>query len=152
MMHPGTQPLFSSSCRYVTPHPTRPDWSTVFYSADLALKTYVPGFIMNILQGTALKSAVSWLKKYSEADWAANGQAEQQGRKLALPSFKGASAKLAGGSGGWFSFFAPPAPPPLPPPPPPPPVPFYTQPRVLVPAGVVGGFGAGYAIGASTRK
>jgi hypothetical protein len=30
-------------------------------------------------------------------------------------------------------------------------LPFYKQPRVLVSAGVVGGFGVGYAVGASAR-
>ena len=54
---------------YVCTHPTRPNWSQVYYSADLALKNYVPGFIMNILTTSALKTAVSWVKKFSEAEW-----------------------------------------------------------------------------------
>jgi len=40
---------------YVTPHPTRENWSQVYYSADLKLKQWVPKFILNILTTTAIK-------------------------------------------------------------------------------------------------
>jgi hypothetical protein len=54
---------------YVTEHPTLINCSLVAYSADLVLKGYVPAFITSILQKTALKSAVSWVKKFSESQW-----------------------------------------------------------------------------------
>jgi len=54
---------------YVTEHPTLINCSLVSYSADLVLKGYVPAFITSILQKTALKSAVSWVKKFSESQW-----------------------------------------------------------------------------------
>lgn len=57
----------------VLPHPTQANCSIVSYSADLAMKGYVPGFITSILEKTALKSAVSWVKKHGEAQWREEG-------------------------------------------------------------------------------
>lgn len=47
----------------------------VFYSADLKMRMRVPKLILNILTTTALKSAVSWVKRESEADWASQSSA-----------------------------------------------------------------------------
>ena len=111
---------------YVAQHPSKPDWSTLYYSADLALKGYVPGFVMNILTSTALKSAVGWVKKYSEADFAANGNKASGAfaGKFGGGAFKGMIGKSKAEL--------------LPPPPPPPRLPFYRRPRVLVAASMAG--------------
>lgn len=53
-------------------HPTQANVCIVSYSADLVMKGYVPGFVTTMLQKTALKSAVSWVKKHSEAQWTAD--------------------------------------------------------------------------------
>lgn len=64
---------------YVCPHPEKENWSQVYYSADLKLKGWVPKFILNILTTTAIKSAVTWVKRESEEDWKKNGAAAAGG-------------------------------------------------------------------------
>ncbi len=130
----------------MAPHPTKPNWSTVYYSADLAMKGYVPGFIMSILTGTALKSAVTWVKRESEAEWAAEEKAHAAkaaaGPRLPFggPGGFGAGARGAPGRFKLPSFgAAPPLPPPPPPPPPPMPVPLFKRPKVLLVAGITAG-------------
>lgn len=58
---------------YVCAHPSKENWSQVYYSADLKLKQWVPKFILNILTTSALKTAVTWVKRESEADWERTG-------------------------------------------------------------------------------
>ena len=52
--------------RYVTEHPTKPDCSYVYYSADLKLKQWVPKFVLNILNDLAVQ--VFWCQAFA-ADW-----------------------------------------------------------------------------------
>ena len=117
--------------RYVEAHATKPNWSTVYYSADLCMKGYVPGFIMGILTNSALKSAVSWVKKHSELAWAA--EETKVSSKLRLP-FSGSNLK------GLFG-----APPP-PPPPPPPPAKKHVSKRVVIVAGTASVIGITTAV------
>lgn len=130
---------------YVCAHPTRPNWSQVYYSADLALKNFVPGFIMNILTTSALRSAVSWVKKYSEAEWAEEeekGPAHRGGR---FPSF---GRGLTSGSNKFMSL-NPFTPPPAPTPPPIPKHvrrPLYKRPSVIAAATVAGATAAASVI------
>lgn len=111
---------------YVTPHPTKPEWSQVYYSADLSLKGYVPGFIMGILTSSALKSAVTWVKKYSELDWAAQEERTKQSPFGAgFKGFQGLTSRAE--------------PPPLPPAPVVvAPKPFFSRHRRAIAAGAVG--------------
>lgn len=51
---------------HVEDHPTKPDWSRVFYACDVKLKGSVPGPVVNYLSKSALKTATSWVKKESE--------------------------------------------------------------------------------------
>jgi len=77
---------------YVTSHPTRENWSQVYYSADLKLKQWVPKFILNILTTTAIKSAVTWVKRESEEDWKRNPSTGEGVGGLSfpkVPSFAG---------------------------------------------------------------
>ena len=99
----------------------------MYYSADLALKQYVPGFVMNILTGQALKSAVCWVKKYSEEDFARHGQAAGAGGRGVLGVLGGAG----GGGGSRLMGLLGRPPPPPPALPPPRPVPFYRRPVPL---------------------
>ena len=129
---------------YVAPHKTAKgdDWSAVYYSADIALKGYVPGFVMNVLTGSALKSAVGWVKKHSEADWAAQKarlggggcSGSRAGKKL-LRSWSGLAGLLG------HSPVAAPLPPPLAPV-----LPFYRRPRLLAAAGMSGAVAAASVI------
>ena len=122
----------------------------MYYSADLALKNYVPGFIMNILTNSALKTAVSWVKKYSEAEWV-----EEEKRGAAgSGKFRGFGQGSSDGAGifkmGGLKSLNPFSPPPPPPPPPPAPVrtrrPIHKRPVLLAAAGVAGATAAASVI------
>jgi hypothetical protein len=50
----------------VTPVEGKSDWSTVEYSVDIAIKGWVPGFVRSLLVDNGLKTATTWVKKWSE--------------------------------------------------------------------------------------
>ena len=123
-------------------HPTRPNWSQVYYSADLALKNYVPGFIMNILTTSALKTAVSWVKKFSEAEWVEEEKCSVIGAGR-FPRFgRGVRDETRmfkiGGLKALHPFSIAPSPPPPPPVPVRPRRPIHKRPALLAAAGVAG--------------
>lgn len=127
---------------YVCTHPTRPNWSQVYYSADLALKNYVPGFIMNILTTSALKTAVSWVKKFSEAEWVEEEKCSVTGAGK-FPRFgRGVRDETRmfkiGGLKALHPFSIAPSPPPPPPVPVRPRRPIHKRPALLAAAGVAG--------------
>lgn len=50
----------------VMPHPDQPGWSRVFYSVEVRLKGWVPGFIESMLAKNGLTQATAWVKRESE--------------------------------------------------------------------------------------
>lgn len=52
---------------YLEPHPTKPGWTRVFYQCDLKLFGYAPKIVKTLLTSKGLSSAISWVKRYSEA-------------------------------------------------------------------------------------
>jgi hypothetical protein len=52
---------------HVMEHPERPSWSRVFYACNVQMRFHVPGSILNKINEAALKQAVGWVKKESEA-------------------------------------------------------------------------------------
>lgn len=52
---------------YVVQHPTKgSDFSRVYYSVDVALPSYLPGFVKDFFSTKALTDATSWVKRESE--------------------------------------------------------------------------------------
>lgn len=47
-------------------HPSKPEWTRVFYACDIKLSGAVPKPVVNFLSKTALKTATGWVKKESE--------------------------------------------------------------------------------------
>lgn len=54
---------------YVVPHPTKPQWSRVYYSVDVAMFDWVPSFVVKFMSQQALTEATGWVKKYSEIEY-----------------------------------------------------------------------------------
>lgn len=52
---------------YLEPHPTKTGWTRVFYQCDLKLFGYAPKIVKTLLTSKGLSSAISWVKRYSEA-------------------------------------------------------------------------------------
>ena len=50
----------------VEPHPTKPGQARVFYSVDVAMPDWLPGFVVGILNSKALSDATGWVKTESE--------------------------------------------------------------------------------------
>jgi hypothetical protein len=55
----------------VTPVEGAPDRAQVEYSVDIAISSWVPGFVRNLLVDDGLKQATSWVKVQSEKRYAA---------------------------------------------------------------------------------
>lgn len=51
---------------YVQPLQEKPGWSRLYYSVDVQLKGWVPGFIENMITKSGLSKATSWVKRESE--------------------------------------------------------------------------------------
>jgi hypothetical protein len=51
---------------HVTPHPSKPECTRVFYACDIKMAGAVPKPIINFIGKVALKQATSWVKKESE--------------------------------------------------------------------------------------
>ncbi|GMI19983.1 hypothetical protein TrCOL_g6700 [Triparma columacea] len=51
---------------YVIPHPTKPNWSRVYYSVEVSMFDWVPKVVIDILSKKALTEATGWVKKQSE--------------------------------------------------------------------------------------
>ena len=52
---------------FVTPHPTKPGWSRLFYSIEMRTRGWMPGFLRSLLAGRGLRDATGWVKRESEA-------------------------------------------------------------------------------------
>ena len=46
----------------VEPHPSKPGQARVFYSVDVAMPDWLPGFVVGILNSKALSDATGWVK------------------------------------------------------------------------------------------
>ena len=55
----------------VTPIEGKPGWSRVYYSVDVKLSGWVPGFVQDMVTKNGLTSATAWVKRESEAASAA---------------------------------------------------------------------------------
>lgn len=51
---------------YVMPIKEKPGWSRLYYSVDVKLKGWIPGFIKNMITKSGLNKATSWVKEESE--------------------------------------------------------------------------------------
>jgi len=52
---------------YVVQHPENAEWSRLYYSVEVKLKGWVPGFIQDIIAKKGLVQATEWVKRESEA-------------------------------------------------------------------------------------
>ncbi len=52
---------------FVDKHPTKEGWTRLYYSVDLAVSGWVPGFVEDMLREEGLTRATSWVKKEAEA-------------------------------------------------------------------------------------
>ncbi len=53
---------------YTEAHPTKPGWTRLYYSVEVAVFDWVPGVVMDILSKKALTEATGWVKRYSESE------------------------------------------------------------------------------------
>jgi len=53
---------------HVERHPTKPDWSRVFYEVQLLAPPYLPSVLVNILTTKAIKDATAWVRTFSEKE------------------------------------------------------------------------------------
>jgi hypothetical protein len=51
---------------YVMPLKDKPGWSRLYYSVDVKLKGWVPGFLKNMITKSGLNKATAWVKRESE--------------------------------------------------------------------------------------
>lgn len=51
---------------YVIPHPSKPNWTRVYYSVEVSMFDWVPKVVIDILSKKALTEATGWVKKHSE--------------------------------------------------------------------------------------
>jgi hypothetical protein len=51
----------------------KPGWTRVYYSVDVKLTGWVPGFVQDMITKSGLTSATAWVKRESEAKQAAGG-------------------------------------------------------------------------------
>ena len=71
---------FDDSCGfwYVIPHPDNPkEWSRVYYSVQVAMFPWVPGFVMSFMSTKALTESTAWVKKFSELEYAKMAPADK---------------------------------------------------------------------------
>jgi hypothetical protein len=68
----GKKSDFDDSCGYwyVIPHPTKKDWTRVYYSVEVSLFDWIPTFVVQIMSKQALTEATGWVKKYSVLEYA----------------------------------------------------------------------------------
>ena len=52
---------------FVEKHPAKEGWTRLYYSVDLAVSGWVPGFVEDMLREEGLTRATSWVKKEAEA-------------------------------------------------------------------------------------
>ena len=50
----------------VVPHEEKPGWSTFYYTVDMRLRGWMPGFIRDFLSTKGMKNATEWIKRESE--------------------------------------------------------------------------------------
>lgn len=63
---------------HVEPHPTQHGWSRLYYSVNLQLSGWIPGFVRNIIIETGLIDAVSWVTEVTTGgQLVKNSQIEQ---------------------------------------------------------------------------
>jgi hypothetical protein len=51
---------------YVAKHPTKPNWTRLYYSVEIRVASWVPSFVENYLSKKGLVTATAWVKKESE--------------------------------------------------------------------------------------
>lgn len=51
---------------YLEKHPSKPDWTRVYYQCDLKLFGYAPAMVKTLLTSKGLESAIGWVKRESE--------------------------------------------------------------------------------------
>jgi hypothetical protein len=63
---------FDDSCGYwyVIPHPTKQDWTRVYYSVEVSMFDWVPKFVVQFMSKQALTEATGWVRKFSELEYA----------------------------------------------------------------------------------
>ena len=52
---------------YIIEHPSKPNWTRVYYSVSISMFSWVPKIAMDFMSSKALTDATSWVKKESEA-------------------------------------------------------------------------------------
>jgi hypothetical protein len=57
----------------VVPVEGKPGWTRVYYSVDVKLTGWVPGFVQDMITKNGLTSATAWVKRESEAKQASGG-------------------------------------------------------------------------------
>jgi hypothetical protein len=55
---------------YVIPHPTKKEWTRVYYSVEVSMFDWVPKTITQFMSKKALTEATGWVKKFSELEYA----------------------------------------------------------------------------------
>lgn len=51
---------------YVAKHPTKPNWTRLYYSVEIRVASWVPSFVENYLSKEGLVTATAWVKKEAE--------------------------------------------------------------------------------------
>lgn len=51
----------------VIPHPEKPGWSRLFYGIDMRTRSYMPGFVRNLIARRGLIDATAWVKREAES-------------------------------------------------------------------------------------
>ena len=91
-------PTHKNTHTYIYSH-TYSEWSRVFYSIDLRIPSWIPSFVVNILNTQALTTATAWVKTQSEKTY--KEQLKNKGGKIpaAAPAATAAGAVAVGGGG-----------------------------------------------------
>jgi hypothetical protein len=68
----GKKSDFDDSCGYwyVIPHPTKKNWTRVYYSVEVSLFDWIPKFVVQFMSKQALTEATGWVQKFSELEYA----------------------------------------------------------------------------------
>ena len=53
---------------FVEAHPGRPEWTRLYYSVDIRMRGWVPGFVEDIVRSQGVKRATVWVKREAEAE------------------------------------------------------------------------------------
>ena len=51
---------------FIEQHPSKEGWTRLYYSVDLAVSGWIPGFVESMLKEEGLTRATSWVKKEAE--------------------------------------------------------------------------------------